>query len=97
MVTKHGKCETCKKKGEEYANHIKDEAVRDLWRLGVHVSKLWSHGSADGEGTVGGANEDVEEEQQEVFLVVDAYAVVYPRAMMVHFGDATLANTAVVR
>lgn len=42
------------------------------------------------------AEEDVDEEEQEVLLVVVADAVVHPRAMVVHAGDAPLAGRAVM-
>lgn len=51
--------------------------------------------SYDQEG-VGAAQEDVYEEQKEVLLVVEANAVVDPRAVMIHPGNAPLADGAVV-
>ena len=43
-----------------------------------------------------GAQEDVDEELEEELLVVVAYTVIDPRAVMVHSGNATLADRTVM-
>ena len=43
-----------------------------------------------------GAQEDVDEELEEELLVVVAYTVIDPRAVMVHSGNASLADRAVM-
>jgi hypothetical protein len=45
---------------------------------------------------MGRPEEDVDQKEKEVLLIVVANAVVYPRTVMVHPGDAALANRAVV-
>ena len=42
------------------------------------------------------ACEDVDKEQEEVLLIVVTDAVVHPRTVVVHAGDAALAGRAVV-
>ena len=42
------------------------------------------------------AKPDVDQELEEKFLVIEANAIVDPRAVVVHSGDASLANRAVM-
>lgn len=43
------------------------------------------------------ASREVQQEEQEESVVVEAHAVVHPRAVMVHLHDASVADRAVVR
>ena len=41
-------------------------------------------------------NKHIKQELEEVLLIIVADTIIYPWAMMVHFGDASLADAAVM-
>ena len=51
---------------------------------------------ANHEEGMGGAKENIDEEKKEVLLIVEPNAVVDPGTVMVHLGDASLTDRAMV-
>lgn len=91
MVNKHNNDEEAEENGAEASDGRPDDLRRRRKDAAVFVHAADALPNHEDE-SVHGAKEDVDEELEEELLIVVADAVVDPRAVMVHAGDAALTD-----
>ena len=98
LVAKHNR-----DKEEEYARHndtvYSHYSVVKAWTEDLALRHLVTPYTLDSDwkNCVGSCQKHINYEQQEVFQIVKAYAIIYPRAMMVHSNHTSIAYAAVMR
>ena len=97
LIEEHDDDEDAEKDTEEDADAGEHPRKSVLEQGAVRVQATALVGpQSDEDDRVPAAQEDVDEEEQEVLLVRVADAVVHPRAVVVHAGDASATGRAVM-
>jgi len=102
LIEHHAQREESKEQGLDGESHEREEVggmvdAAGAVVVGVNVSDAVDESVDDEEEGVEAGEAGVENEEEEVLVIPNSHAVIHPRAVMIHFYDASLADTAVMR
>jgi len=102
LIAHHAHGEEAEEQGLDGESHEREEVggmvdAAGTVVVGVDVTDAVYESVYDEEEGVEAGEAGVKDEEEEVLVIANSHAVINPRAVMIHFYDASLADTAVMR